>query len=84
MTSRTILFAAMDTTSSALARTLYLLAEHPEVQDKLRQEIVDAKKFGEDIGYDELTALPYLDAVARETLRLCVLKLPLSNPCDLK
>ncbi|KAI0718780.1 cytochrome P450 [Cerioporus squamosus] len=65
----TFIFAAMDTTSNALSMTLSLLAEHPEVQQKLRQEILDASK-GEDLDYDTLVSLPYLDAVCRETLRL--------------
>ncbi|KAE9385128.1 cytochrome P450 [Gymnopus androsaceus JB14] len=68
----TLTFAAMDTTSSAMARLLHLLSRHPEVQEKLRQEIIEAKrqKDGQDFSYDELVALPYLDAVCRETLRL--------------
>ncbi|RPD54899.1 cytochrome P450 [Lentinus tigrinus ALCF2SS1-7] len=65
----TFIFAAMDTTSNALSMTLFLLAQHPEVQEKLRQEILEAAK-GEDLGYDTLVSLPYLDAVCRETLRL--------------
>ena len=71
----TLIFAAMDTTSNALARILHLLCLHPAVQDKLRAELVDARAAhgGEDLEYDELVALPYLDAVCRETLRLCVL-----------
>ena len=72
--SRTFIFAAMDTTSNALAVILDLLAQHPEVQDKLRQEIIEASK-GEDMGYDTLVSLPYLDAVCRETLRLYVCRL---------
>nr|BED42986.1 cytochrome P450 monooxygenase [Trametes versicolor] len=66
----TIIFAAMDTTSGALTRTLQLLAEHPGVQTKLRCEILEAKAAGNDLDYDQLHALPYLDAVCRETLRL--------------
>ena len=50
---------------------LSLLAKHPEVQDKLRKEILEASK-GEDLDYDSLVSLPYLDAVCRETLRLYV------------
>ncbi|KAF8237924.1 cytochrome P450 [Tricholoma matsutake] len=67
-----LIFAAMDTTSNALSRTLGLLATHPEIQDKLRQEILDAheKNGGQDFSYDELVSLPFLDAVCRETLRL--------------
>ena len=66
---RTLIFGAMDTTSSALAITLSLLVEHPDVQDKLRAEILAALN-GEDMDYDTLVSLPYLDAVCRETLRL--------------
>lgn len=68
-TRRTLVIAATDSTSNALARTLQLLAEHPEVQEKLRREVVDARN-GQDIGYDTLVDLPYLDAVCRETLRV--------------
>ena len=62
----------MDTTSNALSRILYLLAQHPTVQDKLRAEIQAAGggSDGDDIAYDELVKLPYLDAVCRETLRV--------------
>ncbi|EIW54990.1 cytochrome P450 [Trametes versicolor FP-101664 SS1] len=68
----TMTFAAMDSTSNALSLTLWRLAQHPERQDALRKEILEAKEAhgGGDIGYDELVALPYLDAVCRETLRV--------------
>ncbi|EAU83493.2 cytochrome P450 [Coprinopsis cinerea okayama7 len=68
----TITFAAMDTTSNALCRVLLLLSGNPEVQERLRQEILDAKeqRGGSDLSYDELVQLPYLDAICRETLRL--------------
>ncbi|KAF8969648.1 cytochrome P450 [Flammula alnicola] len=67
----TLMFAAMDTTSSALTRLLYLLATHQDVQDKLRKEIKEAKETeGGDLPYDKLVSLPYLDAICRETLRL--------------
>ncbi|KAI0927616.1 hypothetical protein AcV5_008103 [Taiwanofungus camphoratus] len=65
----TLIFGAMDTTSSAMSRALYLLAQHPEVQEKVRKEILEAHA-GESLAYDELNQLPYLDAVCRETLRL--------------
>jgi cytochrome P450 len=62
----------MDTTTNALSRSLQLLATHPEVQERLRQEILDAleENGGQDLSYDELVSLPFLDAVCRETLRL--------------
>ncbi|CAA7269510.1 unnamed protein product [Cyclocybe aegerita] len=65
-------FAAVDTTSSALSRILYLLATHKDVQEKLRQEVREARKEsdGQDLDHDKPAGLPYLDAVCRETLRL--------------
>ena len=62
----------MDTTSNALSRTLQLLAAHPHIQERLRQEITNALEDngGQDFSYDELVSLPFLDAVCRETLRL--------------
>ncbi|KAH7873381.1 cytochrome P450 [Lentinula edodes] len=69
---------------SAMSRILHLLALHPEVQDKLRQEIIAAQKErqGGQLSYDELVGLPYLDAVCRETLRLSTedALIPLSRP----
>jgi len=66
----TLVFAATDTTSSALSRTLHILAQHPDAQEKLRQEIRSAQQEGTDISYDQLNSMEYLDAVCRETLRL--------------
>ncbi|KAF9002264.1 cytochrome P450 [Cyathus striatus] len=88
----TLTFAAMDTTSNALSRILHLLSLHPEVQEKLRQEVTEAVAKHGDLLYDEIESLSYLDAVCRETLRLYPpvsqisrvtnkdVILPLSNP----
>ena len=66
-----MLLAGTDTTTNALTRTLHLLAQNPDVQQRLREELETAfEDYGEDIPYDELVALPFLDAVCRETLRL--------------
>ncbi|KAH9941840.1 cytochrome P450 [Epithele typhae] len=66
----TFTFAAMDTTSNALSLTLTRLSENPDVQQKLREEILEALDDRQDLDYDELNKLPFLDAVCRETLRL--------------
>ncbi|KAF9477913.1 cytochrome P450 [Pholiota conissans] len=65
-------FAATDTTSSALCRTLHLLALNKDAQGKVRQELREARQQngGDDLDYDMLVSLPYLDAICRETLRL--------------
>ncbi|KAJ6618197.1 cytochrome P450 [Mycena sp. CBHHK59/15] len=67
-----IIFAAMDTTSSALTRLVHLLAIHQDVQNKLRTEILNATAGTEDgrLDHDAVVELPYLDAFIRETLRL--------------
>ncbi|KAJ6561566.1 cytochrome P450 monooxygenase [Mycena vulgaris] len=63
----TLVFTATDTTSGAISRLLHLLAQHPEVQDKLFEEI---SAHGEEPDCDTLSSLPYMDAVIRETLRV--------------
>lgn len=65
----TFVIAGMQTTSSAMSRTLHLLSINPDVQTRLRSEIREAQKDGQ-LTYDQLVSLPYLDAVCRETLRL--------------
>ncbi|KAI1798436.1 cytochrome P450 [Ganoderma leucocontextum] len=66
----TLVFAATDTTSSAVSRMLHLLAQHKDVQERLREEIVEARREHGDLSFDDLFELPYLEAVCRETLRL--------------
>ena len=65
-------FAAMDTTSNMLSLILHILAQRQDVQTRLRNEILEASLGGKELSYDELSALPLLDAVCRETLRMCV------------
>ena len=52
-----------------MSRLLHLLSENPEVQERLRAEVIHARD-GQDISYDALVQLPYLDAVCKETLRM--------------
>ncbi|THU97070.1 cytochrome P450 [Dendrothele bispora CBS 962.96] len=57
----------------ALVRVLHLLSIRPTVQDRLRQEVIEARSGNGDIPYyDQLVSLPYLEAICRETLRLRV------------
>lgn len=67
-----MIFAALDTTSGAIVRTLQLLSTRPAIQDRLRNELTEANaaKGGEDLDFDTLDGLPYLDAVCAEVLRL--------------
>lgn len=49
--------------------TLLALARNPEIQSKLRAELATVSP--ESLTIDELVALPYLDSVVREALRVC-------------
>ncbi|KAL5524315.1 hypothetical protein ACEPAF_9455 [Sanghuangporus sanghuang] len=66
----TIVVAGHDTTASAVSRILHILSQHPEAQSRLRDEVTAARKEYGDLDYDKLMALPYLDAVCRETMRV--------------
>ncbi|KAF9452348.1 cytochrome-450 hydroxylase [Macrolepiota fuliginosa MF-IS2] len=75
----TFMFAGSDTSSLSLTWTLYLLAQHPEIQTRLRNELLSvAPTTGisdlteEEIQslYGNLSSLPYLHNVTTESLRL--------------
>ena len=68
--SSAFIFAGHDTTTLATSRILYQLCLHPDVQEKLRDEVTTARHELGDLDYDALMGLPYLDAVCRETLRV--------------
>ncbi|EIW75992.1 cytochrome P450 [Coniophora puteana RWD-64-598 SS2] len=66
----TFLVAGHETTSTATSWALMSIAENPDIQARLREEIAS---LGTDTPtMDELSegSLPYLDAVVRESLRL--------------
>ncbi|MGQ4618202.1 cytochrome P450 [Nocardia sp. R7R-8] len=64
---RTMLVAGHETTATTLVWALFRLHRAPEALARLRRELCDA---GPEAGAAELAALPYLDAVCQETLRL--------------
>ena len=54
--------------STATTWALFALTQNREAQDKLRNELLSVGT--DNPTMDELNALPYLDLVVRETLRL--------------
>ncbi|GBN87420.1 Cytochrome P450 3A21, partial [Araneus ventricosus] len=57
--------------SSALAFAAYLLALHPDIQEKVHEELVEAvKQSNGELTYETLQSVKYLDNVISETLRL--------------
>lgn len=65
---KVLLLAGYETTSVSLTWALIELSRNPDVQTKLREELL---LIGGDPTYEQLTSsLPYLDAVVHETLRV--------------
>ncbi|MCM6777009.1 cytochrome P450 [Nocardia sp. CDC159] len=64
---RTLLVAGHETTATSLVWALYRLHREPATLLRLRAELARA---GSGLEPDELSRLPYLDAVCQETLRL--------------
>ncbi|KAI0075930.1 cytochrome P450 [Panus rudis PR-1116 ss-1] len=64
----TFLIAGHETTSTTATWCLFALTQNPMIQDKLREELLSVPE--ERPSMDDLTELPYLDMVVRETLRL--------------
>ncbi|MFG2297688.1 cytochrome P450 [Streptomyces sp. NPDC048603] len=63
------LLAGHETTATSLAFALHLLARHPEVQDRAREEIAKALG-GRTPEAADLDRLPYLTQVLKEAMRL--------------
>ncbi|KAH8041662.1 hypothetical protein HPB51_017464 [Rhipicephalus microplus] len=65
-----LFLAAADTTSHATQWALYLLAKHPEQQERLLHSVHSVLPEGQPINEESLARLPYVKAVIREALRL--------------
>jgi len=58
--------------SGSLTRILSILADNQTIQNRLRVELVEAKDERDvPFDYESINALPYLDAIVHESLRLC-------------
>eukprot|EP01097_Dermamoeba_algensis_P004250 TRINITY_DN2808_c0_g1_i1.p1 TRINITY_DN2808_c0_g1~~TRINITY_DN2808_c0_g1_i1.p1 ORF type:complete len:516 (-),score=125.41 TRINITY_DN2808_c0_g1_i1:39-1586(-) len=77
----TFMFAGHDTTTNALSWTVYLVSSHPEVEEKLLNELdqvlgkVDKSNQDEDglstsLDPEKLSSLKYLTMVVKESMRL--------------
>lgn len=65
------LLQGYETTAIAIASTLFMLAMHPDVQEKAYQELWDVfGNSGRDITKPDFQNLPYLEMVIKETLRM--------------
>ncbi|XP_044931008.1 cytochrome P450 3A12 isoform X2 [Mustela putorius furo] len=64
------IFAGYESTSTSLSFLVYELATHPDVQQKLQEEIDATFPKKAPPTYDDLVQMEYLDMVLNETLRL--------------
>ena len=62
-----LLLLGYETTAAALAWVFYLIHSHPQVLDRLRQEL---DSLGKNPPAEEIATLPYLSAVCQESLRI--------------
>ncbi|XP_046945330.1 cytochrome P450 3A12 isoform X1 [Lynx rufus] len=65
-----LIFAGYETTSTSLSFLVYELATHPDVQQKLQEEIDATFPNKAPPTYDALVQMEYLDMVLNEALRL--------------
>jgi cytochrome P450 len=65
----TLMLAGHETTANTLAWTFYLLGTHPEVQERVVEEVRRVCE-GRTPGFDELARMPYVAQVIKESMRL--------------
>ncbi|RZC32091.1 cytochrome P450 CYP4BN11, partial [Asbolus verrucosus] len=68
----TFMFAGHDTTASAISFTLFCLANHPEIQDKVmaEQNEIFEHNCDREVNLRDLKNMKYLELVIKESLRL--------------
>ncbi|KAL5746162.1 hypothetical protein ACOSP7_027308 [Xanthoceras sorbifolium] len=74
-----LVMAGKDTTSSTLSSFFYMMCKHPDIQEKIAKEVIEATQVNDNSSIDELAAnitentldrMQYLHAALTETLRL--------------
>ncbi|XP_004442896.1 PREDICTED: cytochrome P450 3A12-like [Ceratotherium simum simum] len=80
--STIFIFAGYETTSTSLSFLMYLLATHPDVQQKLQEEIDGTFSNKAPPTYDALVQMEYLDMVLNESLRLFPVVSRLQRVCN--
>ncbi|KAL1432613.1 hypothetical protein MTO96_012839, partial [Rhipicephalus appendiculatus] len=66
-----LFIAGFETTATGLSYIFFALAKHPDIQEKLRQEVIDAVGTNGSLDYETvMRKLKYLEKVVDEGLRL--------------
>ncbi|XP_055911140.1 probable cytochrome P450 28d1 [Eupeodes corollae] len=66
----TFLLDGFETTASVIASCLYQLSKYPSCQEKLRKEIEDGLNKKNELEFEKLESLPYLDQCIHESIRI--------------
>ena len=81
-TALIMLSAGYDTTGQTMSFILYELAVNPECQEALYNEIKDNSDEDDELSYETIQSLPYLDAIIQETLRKHPVAFMLERVCS--
>jgi len=68
--SALFLVAGYSTTSNAITTACFMLARHPEVQEKLYNLIIEKMDKYDEICHDMIQEIPYLEYVMNESMRM--------------
>ena len=66
----TVVYIVCQTTAVSMAWCLLMLAKHPDIQQKARDEVMSVIGTSQPLTYDNLDQLEYCGCVVKETLRL--------------
>ena len=66
----TFVFAGHDTTGSASAFIFYLMAKHPELQEKCREEVIRVMGERNEVDWEDIAKFSYLTCFIKESIRL--------------
>lgn len=66
----TFLFEGHDTTASGMSWTLYCLAQHPEYQERVYDEVIEVLQGREHLEWNDLAKLEFTTMCIKEALRL--------------
>lgn len=67
----TIIFAGNDTTATTMSNLLLMLAMHPDIQERVYQEVMQAcPDKDQHVSVEDVTKLVYTEMVCKETMRL--------------
>ncbi|XP_061401503.1 cytochrome P450 6a9-like [Musca vetustissima] len=74
--------AGYETFSTTVGFALFELARHQEIQNRLRQEIMEVwEKYEKDFTYESIKEMSYLQQIIQETLRLYIPVPALNRKC---